>query len=76
MTDVLEGVGRGKDRTVDRASMIINFRENIITKPSVSRHRIPQAKFGAEQGADIRIKAEGASPRLANAAIASILVQK
>ena len=76
MTDVLEGVGRVKNRTVDRASMIIDFRENITTNPSVSRHRIFQTKFGAEQGTGIRIKAEGASPRLANAAIATTLVQK
>ncbi len=56
--------------------MIIDFRENITTNPSVSRHRIFQTKFGAEQGTGIRIKAEGASPRLANSAIATTLVQK
>ena len=40
------------------------------------RFRINDANFGAEQGADIRIKVEGASPLLGMVVIASSAAQK
>ncbi len=40
------------------------------------RFRINDANFGAEQGADIRIKVEGASPLLGMVVIASPAAQK
>ena len=40
------------------------------------RFRINDANFGAEQGADIRIKVEGASPLLGMVVIASSASQK
>jgi hypothetical protein len=40
------------------------------------RFRVRDANFGAEQGADIRIKVEGASPLLGMVVIASSAPQK
>jgi hypothetical protein len=47
-------------------------------KPFWKEHRfqINNADFGAEQGADIRIKVEGASPLLGMVVIASSAAQK
>ncbi len=59
MMEVFDSVDQLKGRTVNRTLIIINFYENIMIEPLFSAIAFFTPRFGTEQSADIRVKAEG-----------------